>query len=133
VGAWLAVNGEGIYGSKAWAKLGEGNNASGKLKVLPAGPLGRKQAEFRFTPDDFRFTVGKNGSLYAYCLTVPAGGTTVKIKSLKTGAKLFGGPVKSVALLGGSEQLNWIQTTNGLAITLPSTVPGKYVIGFKIN
>ena len=70
----------GIYGSKAWKKLGEGT------RRLPTGALTRRQADYAFTNEDFRFTVGKDGSLYAYCMTVPATGAQLKITSLGTTA-----------------------------------------------
>ncbi len=80
IGAWMKINGEGIYGSHAWKKLGEGETVidsktkEAKLKILPGGKLGKKQADFTFSTKDFRFTVGKNGALYAYCLAVPKPG-----------------------------------------------------------
>ena len=46
IGEWMRINGAGIYGSKAWTRLGEG--ADGKLNVLPGGKLGRDQADHRF-------------------------------------------------------------------------------------
>jgi alpha-L-fucosidase len=50
VGAWLKINGDAIYGSSAWLKLGEGSkDKDGKLRTLPAGQLGKEQAEFRFS------------------------------------------------------------------------------------
>lgn len=44
----------------------------GKLKKLPGGALNRRHAEFKYDAQDIRFTVGKNGSLYAFCMNVPA-------------------------------------------------------------
>ena len=52
-GQWMRINGVGIYGSKAWTRLGEG--ADGKLNVLPGGKIGRQQADHRFAPSDIRF------------------------------------------------------------------------------
>ena len=71
IGAWLRVNGDAIYGSKAWVKLGEGEVVDGKLRVAPGGKLGQRHADFRFTTRDFRFTVGSDGCLYAFCMAVP--------------------------------------------------------------
>ena len=78
IGEWTRINGAGIYVIKAWVNLGEGSD--GKLKVLPGGKLGRKQAEHLFFPTDIRLTVGKEGNLYAYCMTVPATGTAFSLK-----------------------------------------------------
>jgi len=133
VGAWMRLNGGGIYGSHAWKIPGEGERVNGKLKTLPGGKLGRSQAEFKFGPQDFRFTVGTNGCLYAYCLTVPAPEAQLKITSLGTQAKLLAGPVKSVSLLGCDEPLDWKQEADGLAIICPKEMPFHTAIGFKIE
>lgn len=131
LGQWMTINSPGIYGSKAWVKLGEGKN--GKLRTLPGGQLGKRQADFAFGPEDFRFTVGKDGSLYAYCLTVPAPGTELKIASLGTDAKLLEAPIKSVSLLGGKDDLEWHQQPDGLVINCPAEMLFKISVGFKIN
>jgi len=133
IGDWLRVNGEGIYGSKGWARFGEGADANGKIKSLPTGMLGRKQAESKFSADDFRFTVGKDGSLYTYCLTVPKPGERLKIISLGRDAGLSARPVKSVSLLGSLEQIEWQQTATALEIICPAKMPFRYAVGFRID
>ena len=62
---------------------------------MPGGALRNKHAEFKFSAQDLRFTIGKNNALYAFCMTVPAPGTQVKIKSLGKDAAWFGKPVKN--------------------------------------
>ncbi len=106
---------------------------NGKLKMLPGGKLERRHANFKFGPQDFRFTIGKNGALYAFCMTVPAPGTQLKIKSLGTDAKYLGRPVKSVKLLGHDGELQWKQEADGLAITCPAEMPFATSIVFKIE
>lgn len=134
VGYWMAVNGEGIYGSKSWKVFAEGEKVDGKLKVLPRGKLGKRQAEFAFTPQDFRFTVGKDGALYAFCLTVPPAGSTVRIVSLGTQANLFDRPVVSVTLLGHKgADLQWKQQPDALVITTPDEMPFTSAISFRIE
>jgi alpha-L-fucosidase len=130
-GEWMRLNGAGIYGSKAWTRLGEG--ADGKLNVLPGGKIGRQQASHKFAPADFRFTVGKDGNLYAWCMTVPASGTQLRIKSLGETANALGTPVKSVSLLGHSGSLTWKQEADALVITLPDTSVFKTALGFRIE
>ena len=127
VGEWMRLNGEGIYGSRAWVKYGEGQ------QHLPGGKLGSWQAKCAFKTDDFRFTVGTNGCLYAYCMTVPAPGAQLKITSLGTNANLLAQPVKSVSLLGSTNTLAWTQQADGLEITCPDTMPCATAIGFKIG
>ncbi len=131
MGDWMKINGEGIYGSHAWATLGEG--AGGKIKSLPHGFIGAKQANFQFDPADFRFTAGKNGSLYAFCMTVPAGGTQLKITSMGSASKYLKSPVKSVSLLGIPGQLDWKQDPDGLVITCPKEMPLKISAVFKVT
>ncbi len=109
VGQWMAIHGEGIYGSRAWVTPTDGN---------------------------FRFTVGTNGCLYAYYLGIPAGGTQLTIPSLATTSNLLVGAIGSVSLLGSTSNLVWSQTSAGLVVTCPatmSTMPSCTAIGFKIG
>jgi alpha-L-fucosidase len=133
VGEWMRMNGEAVYGSRAWAIPGEGEQVDGKLKMLPGGKLGRRHADFKFDSQDFRFTIGKNGALYTFCMTVPASGTLLKIKSLGTDAKLLDKPIKTVKLLGHEGELQWKQEVDALTITCPSEMPFKTSIVFKIE
>jgi alpha-L-fucosidase len=133
VGVWMRRNGEAVYGSHAWTIPGEGEIVNGKLKMLPGGALNKKHAEFKFDSQDFRFTVGKNGALYAFCMTVPAAGTQLKIKSVGTDAKYLDKPVQSVKLLGYRGKLNWKQEADGLVITCPVKMPYETSVVFKIE
>ena len=109
VGQWMAIHGEGIYGSRAWVTPTEGN---------------------------FRFTVGTNGCLYAFYEGIPSGGTKLTIASLATTANLLVAPIASVSLLGSGATLSWSQTSTGLVVTLPATMPSLpsgTAIGLKIG
>ena len=132
VGAWMRINGPAIYGSKAWRVLGEGEN--GKLRVLPSGKIDKRQAEFQFGPKDFRFTVGKDGTLYAFSMAVPAPGSEIRITSLGAAANLFGKPVGSVSLLGHEgAPLRWKQEAGALVITAPAAMPFATAVAFSIR
>lgn len=133
VGTWMRRNGEAVYGSHAWAIPGEGEQVNGKLKMLPPGALTSRQAEFKFDSQDFRFTLGKNGALYAFCMTVPASGKQVMIKSLGTDSKYLSHRVKSVTLLGYNGKLQWKQEAGGLSITCPSDMPFATSVVFRID
>jgi alpha-L-fucosidase len=133
VGVWMRRNGEAVYGSHAWKIPGEGEIINGKLKQLPGGALNRKQAEFKFDMQDIRFTVGKNGALYAFCMNVPVSGATVKIKSLGKDAKYLDKDIKSVKLLGYNGKLKWKQEVDGLTITCPEKMPFETSVVFKID
>jgi alpha-L-fucosidase len=131
VGVWMRRNGEAVYGSHAWKIPGEGEIVDGELKMLPGGKLERRHADLKFGPQDFRFTLGKNGALYAFCMAVPAAGTPLKIKSLDTAT--YGKSIKSVQLLGHDGRLQWKQEADGLAITCPAAMPFATSVVFKIE
>jgi len=133
VGTWMSRNGEAVYGSHAWTIPGEGEQVKGKLKMLPGGALNRKHAEFKFNAHDIRFTVGKNGSFYAFCMNVPIPGMQLKIKSLGTDAKYFNKTIKDVKLLGYNGKLQWKLEADGLAITCPEKIPFATSVVFKID
>ena len=134
VGDWMRRNGDAIYGSKAWVIPGEGEIVNGKLKMIPGGKLGRAQAEIRFGPQDFRFTVGKDGALYATCLTVPASGTELRITSLGSSSPHRAGPISKVTLLGHEgAPLVWNQTPEALVITCPDTSAFRTAIVFRVE
>jgi alpha-L-fucosidase len=133
VGVWMHQNGEAVYGSRAWIIPGEGEMVNGKLKMLPGGKLGDTHANFKFSSQDFRFTIGENGSLYAFCMTVPEPGAKLKIKSIGTDAKNLDKPITTVKLLGYDGKLEWKQKADGLVITCPGKMPFVTSIVFKIN
>lgn len=133
VGNWMRINGEGVYGSRAWVIPAEGEMNNGKLKMLPGGALRRKHAEFKFDAQDIRFTIGKNNKLYAFCMNVPAPDYQIKIKSLATDAKHYGKKVKTVKLLGYNGKLKWKETADGLQITCPKNMSLATAITFEVE
>ena len=132
VGAWMEACGEGIYGSRAWKTMGEGpRDEKGHLAKIPGGGLGKQQAEFRYAPDDIRFTQGKNGAVYAFCMTVPSPGQVISIKSLGTRSGMME-QIKDVRLLGHRGRLGWQRTEEALEVTCPEELPFDSVIVFRI-
>lgn len=130
VGEWMRMNGQGIYGSSAWSVLGEGKD--GKLNVLPGGFIGANQANHSFYTTDFRFTVGKDGAIYAWCMTVPKAGDKLKIVSLGSDAGIGKKHVTSVELLGEKNKIEWKQEADGLNIVYPDSAHLKTAVGFRI-
>ena len=130
VGEWMRINGQGIYGSSAWSVLGEGKD--GKLNVLPGGFIGANQANHSFYATDFRFTVGKDGAIYAWCMTVPKAGDKLKIVSLGSDTGLGQKQVTSVELLGEKNKIEWKQEADGLNIVYPDSAHLETAVGFRI-
>ena len=129
----MNINGESVYGSKAWKTLGEGEIVNGKLKKLPGGSLGKNHAQFKFNAQDIRFTEGKNGDLYAFCMNVPTVGQKVIIHALSADKALTDHQIKKVTLLGYKGKLTWQQTAQGLEVTYPKNAKLKTAVVFRIK
>jgi alpha-L-fucosidase len=103
VGSWLKTNGEGIHGTRPFAVFGEGSV----------------------------YYTRTSAAIYAIDLSWP-GGSTLTLTNLKKGSPYLGNVTK-VELLGHSGTLGFSQTTNGLAITLPSSHTSSAAYTFKVT
>ncbi len=119
---WIAINGEGIYGTRPWLVHGEG-------KVRAKG--GHFNEDYRYTANDIRFTMKGADTLYAFVMGWPAEKKTV-IRSL---AKFEGvtGRITRVTLLGHAAELKFTHDAQGLAIELPEKQPSQYAVALKIS
>jgi alpha-L-fucosidase len=117
---WTAVNGEGIFGTRPWIVYGEGpTKAKG----------GNFKEDFGYSAADIRFTT-KGKTLYAFALGWPADGKLLVKTLAKTPAS---GKITKVSLLGYKGKIQWTQTADGLAITLPAQKLSDHAIALKIN
>lgn len=126
----MAINGEGIYGTRPWKTFGEGpgiasaeKGSHGGLKDVPTKP---------YTAEDFRFTASKDGkTLYAFCFGIPD--KEFRIRSLGTDAKLNDKPIASVAILGSSGKPAWKQEPAALVIASPAAIPDREAVCIRIS
>lgn len=120
LGAWLAVHGEAIYGTRPWQVYGEG-------KVKARG--GHFREDFAYTAQDIRFTT-REGVLYAIALGCPADGTML-VRSLASGPGQ--GRVTGVALLGHDGPVVWEHSPEGLRVHLPRALPSRIACALRIS
>lgn len=130
-GAWLKINGEGIYATRPWKVFGEGPST----KSFAKGQFdSQRDADTKpFTPADLRFTLSKDGrTLYATGLAFPADGK-ITIQSLAANSALWPGKVGSVRLLGSRGKLTFTRDNTGLHLTLPGKLPTAIAFTLKIS
>jgi alpha-L-fucosidase len=120
VGAWMRINGEGIYGTQPWKVYGEGPSQV-VIKHF-------QEDAVPWTIEDFRFTQ-KDGNVYAFQMKWPEGGKTV-IRSLALESVPA---VKSVTVLGFDGPVIFEQTRRGLAIDLPERRPAEFVQCYRVS
>jgi len=118
--AWIAVNGEGIYGTRPWKTACEG----------PTAPEGGKfkESEIPWTAEDFRFTA-KGDTVYAFLMKWPdVGRATIQSLASHKGPK-----VAAVCLLGRDEKLQFEQTDMGLTVRLPAEPTCDYAHCLRVD
>ena len=120
IGAWLKMNGEGIYKTRPWKITAEGPT----LLQKEGSFIGKKLI---YTAEDIRYTRSKDAkTVYAIVLDTPEG--ELLMQSVRAGDQ-----VKAVSLLGHDGTLKWRQTSEGLSVTMPGSVEPGYAHTFKLG
>ena len=127
IGQWMALNGEGIYGTRPWKVYGE---HPVEEKLVKGEKFNEEKIEY--SAGDIRFTT-KGDTLYAFCLDTPA--EDVHIHSLGKNSKYNDRSIKSIHLLGSDESVKWEQGEDELVIDKPAKMPESQVrvLGFMIE
>lgn len=125
IGDWLAVNGEGIFGSTFWKTFGEGPTE------IPEGYFS-DTSRAAYTSEDIRYTY-KNGSVYAYVMKMPEDGV-VYLKAFAYEKKRDGDlSVARVTMLGSGDEIAAERTDDFMKLTFAGGQKTEYPICFKIE
>ncbi|WP_241215088.1 alpha-L-fucosidase [Sphingomonas sp. S-NIH.Pt15_0812] len=119
--AWVAVNGEAIFGSRPWRVYGEGPT---RLQV----GMQNEQTAGTFTAQDVRFTTN-NGALYALALAWPT--RRLSVASLGSD-RLKHATIERVTLLGGGA-VPHRRDAAGLHVDLPPATGAGFVPVLRID
>jgi alpha-L-fucosidase len=119
LGAWIKVNGAGIFGTRPWRAAIEGPSS-----VVISG---FREEAVNWTVEDFRFTA-KDREVFVFLMKWPEGGVTV-VRRLGAGQVP---PVADVELLGG-RPVRFEQTTRGLVVSLPEEKPCDFAQCLRIR
>ncbi len=120
---WMAVNSEGVFGSRPWVISSEG-------PARERGGSFNEGQDRKYTARDFRFTM-KGETLYAFVLGWPEDGR-LRIRSL---ARTPGSTssIRDVRLLGSNGKVAWSQDEKSLAMRLPAGKPCDHAFSLKIT
>jgi len=124
---WMAINSEGIYGTRPWKIFGDGPVATAKPSA--EGTRFNESARKELTADEVRFTT-KGDTLYAFVMGWPDKLTL--IRPLATSSALLPPKINNVELLGYKDKLTWTQDEQGLTVVMPEQRPCDYAITLKI-
>lgn len=130
IGHWLSINGEAIYGTRAWTRYGEGPYYDAPPDTSkPPGPDDPPSESF--TSKEIRFT-RYGDTLYAIVMDWP--GERAVITSLAIGSPdLPKGEIEKIELLGHEGRLDFTHNTDGLLVTMPPEKPCDYAFVLKIT
>jgi len=127
IASWMDINKECIFGTRPWKVFGEGPASEGAALSAQGFNEGKGKP---LTADDVRFTVGKDGSLYAITLGWPTKPLTINALADKDGAP----KITDVKLLGSNETVHWKQTDKGLEVEPPTTrLTPDYTAVYKLT
>jgi len=124
---WMDDNSDGIYSTRPWKIYGEGPST---IKAQAKNRFGGIKDVRPYCSEDIRYTQ-KDGNLYVFVMQHPE--TDITLSAFASEGVAAGSKVKSVEMLGSSENIRFSQSANkGLIIRKPSKLPAYDVTCFKL-
>jgi alpha-L-fucosidase len=124
---WMAINSDGIYGTRPWKIFGDGPVASAPPSTQ--GIRFNESSRKELTAEEIRFTT-KGETMYAFVMGWPDKLTL--IRPLATVSTPRPPKINNVEMLGYRGKLNWVQDEQGLTVMMPEHKPCAYAITLKI-
>jgi alpha-L-fucosidase len=124
IATWMAVNSEGIYGTRPWKIFGDGP-ATEQKGTGRFNENGRKD----LSAQDVRYTA-RGKTLYAFLMGWP--GKEAVVSGLGAGGKVDAGQIRNVELLGHKGKLKWAHDGSGLKVEMPGEKPSNHAVALKI-
>jgi alpha-L-fucosidase len=125
IAAWMAPNGEAIYGTRPFSVFGEGAPEASGTKNF------NENRAKPYTSEDIRFT-RKGSALYAIALAWPADGK-VRIRTLASGSSHYPGEVGRVEMLGVNGPMPFTRDAQGLVVDCGNQKPNDISCVLKIQ
>jgi alpha-L-fucosidase len=122
---WMAINGEGIYGTRPWKIPGTAPRVEQK-----GAPGFNERSRQDLTAEDIRFTT-KGKTLYAFLMGRP--GRQASIAALGSSTETAPGKIVNVGLLGHKGKLKWNQQATALDVEMPEQAPNDLAVALKIE
>jgi alpha-L-fucosidase len=120
MGAWLKVNGEGIYGTRPWTTFGEGPTKEKMGKF--------QEAAVNYQEGDVRYTV-KGNHLYVFALVPPTKSLVLSALGSLASPSL---DIKAVERVGDGAKVEWNRTAKALVLKSPKP-DGRLPMVFKVT
>ncbi len=123
IGAWLAQNGEAIYGTRPWYTFGEGPTRQ--------ETAGHFLPHIDYTAADYRYTT-RGDTVYAVALGRPAPGTNVLLTAFAPAYMPEGTVIRGAEHVASGLPVRWSQDAAGLILAMPDTEPDAPAVAFRI-
>lgn len=125
MGAWLEINGEGIYGTRPWTVFGEG-----PTRIRSGGHKVEKQ-KIAYTDKDIRFTKKGDSELFMFVMAKPE--TDIVVGSLGQNLAILEDGIVKIEMIGSDQEVEWEHNASNLTISKPDSVPSDLAVGYKIT